>query len=164
MQLELAVKMRGQGKSAKEIYEEINALKERMRFIAQIADLKYLRMGGRLSVTKALIATTMKIYPLGTLYHGVISIMATVRGEKKSLKWMVEYLKNTELDKQYGIHLGHSDNPEKMEKLKGLLEKEDFAITPGLTESIGPTIGTHVGPDLVGIVFVEKEAVDEQRY
>ena len=60
--VEEAVKMRDAGLSGKEIVARIEELIPRVRLFAMIEDLKYLKMGGRLSATSALVASILGIW------------------------------------------------------------------------------------------------------
>ena len=70
--VEEAVKMRDAGLSGKEIVARIEELIPRVRLFAMIEDLKYLKMGGRLSATSALVASILGICPIITLKDGLV--------------------------------------------------------------------------------------------
>lgn len=158
MLVEIAVEMRDSGKSAKEIYDEIEKLKKRMHLMATIDDLKYLYMGGRLSATKAKIATTLNIKPFATLFDGEISVLKSIMGKKKAVKALVQHAAHeVKIDERYGIRVGHADAPEQLEQFVAMLAEEGITPKPSLAEGVGPTIGTHTGPGLVGYCYIEKE-------
>ena len=62
--VEEAVKMRDAGMTGAEIAEKVEELIPRIRLFAMIEDLKYLKMGGRLSATSALVASILGICPI----------------------------------------------------------------------------------------------------
>ena len=86
--VEEAVKMRDRGLSAAEIAQEVEALVPRVRLWALIDDLKYLKMGGRLSATSALVASILGICPIITLENGLVEVVGKARGKKAAFKFI----------------------------------------------------------------------------
>ena len=80
--VEEAVKMRDAGLSGPQIVEKIQELIPRIRLFAMIEDLKYLKMGGRLSATSALVASILGICPIITLKDGLVEVVGKARGKK----------------------------------------------------------------------------------
>ena len=70
-----AVRMRDQGAGAEEIVAKLEELRGRVRFLAFVGTLKYLKMGGRISASTAAIGTMLNISP----------VVAVVDGEVKSV-------------------------------------------------------------------------------
>ena len=85
---------------------------------------------------------------------GTLSLVGVARGRKKGIKQLAEYYKKN-VDDAGQAHVaivGHADCPKDAARLKEALEKE----APGLlclVCNIGPVIGSHVGADMLAVVF-----------
>ena len=86
--VEEAVKMRDRGLSAADIANEVEKLVPRVRLWALIDDLKYLKMGGRLSATSALVASILGICPIITLENGLVEVVGKARGRRAAFKFI----------------------------------------------------------------------------
>ena len=80
-----AVKMRDKGKSVDEIKVEIENLIPRVKLIAAVDTLKYLKKGGRLSATSAIVGGVLGITPVISVVDGSVEVLAKTRGHKKSI-------------------------------------------------------------------------------
>lgn len=123
-----------------------------------VDDLKYLKRGGRLSASSAFVATVLNIKPvLHTDNNGCIVAMEKIRGRKQAIKRMVEKYGELAVHPNEGpVFLCHSDDPEGIEFLSGLLS-DTYGITPEYIADVGPVIGSHIGPGTVAVFFETKE-------
>lgn len=153
--VEEAVKMRDAGLPAREIVENIQALVPRVRLWAMIEDLKYLKMGGRLSATSAMVATILGICPIITLKDGLVEVVGKVRGKKAAFQYIQGLIEKNPISADYGVSFGNACVPEYMEGLQDFLspyvKKRD--IYP---MEIGSIVGTHTGPGAVGLAYIKK--------
>lgn len=62
--VDYAVKLRGEGKSAKEIFDELEIVKTKIKLYACVDTLEYLHKGGRLSKTAYTVGTFANIKPV----------------------------------------------------------------------------------------------------
>ena len=60
------------------------------------------------------------------------------------------------VDPRYGYTLLYSDNKQLIAPVHHYMH-QNLQLTGGRVAQLGPTIGTHVGPGVVGVVFVAKE-------
>ena len=81
-------------------------------------------------------------------------LVGVARGRKKGIKQLVEYYKKNVDPAGPGraAVIGHADCPKDAGRLKDLLLKEDPNLLV-LECSIGPVIGSHVGPEMLAVVF-----------
>ena len=85
---------------------------------------------------------------------GKLSLSGVARGRKKGLKQLAEYFAKRVDDDgpiKYVV-IGNADCPKDAERLKDALSKIDDSIL-FLESSIGPVIGSHVGPGMIAVVF-----------
>ena len=140
---------RDQNLSAMEIVKKIESLKERLVLLAYIDTLKYLVKGGRLSAISGAIGGVLKVKPIVCLYKGVIESIAKTRGVKAGVSFMVE---KTQLERDpamplIGIYSSDSSN---LDLLYAELKEDCISC------SAGSVIGTHAGPNAVGIAYFKK--------
>ena len=148
-----AVKLLKEGKSAKEIAEKINSIKDRLRILAGVDTLEYLCKGGRVSKTAAAIGGIVNIKPVITVTkEGKVDVVAKKRGTLKALSYLEDTINSYNIDDDYDIFSVYTYGEENTAKLEERLS--NIKITDRI--QIGPTIGAHVGPGAFGIVFVEK--------
>ena len=120
-----------------------------------VDDLGALRRGGRIPASVAVAGAALDVKPLLVIGEdGKLALTGVARGRKKGIKQLVDYYKRN-VDGSGPSHMaiiGHADCPKDAGRLKDLLMKEDPNLLV-LTCSIGPVIGSHVGPEMLAVVF-----------
>ena len=111
--------------------------------------LEYLRRGGRIGTAQAWLGGALKIKPILTL-DGEITPIERVRTSGRAFERMVDYMRSRREDGADGWVVQHIQAPDVVERL---LERghEMFGSDPVFVSEIGPVIGAHVGPGLVGV-------------
>lgn len=146
-----AAKMILQGLKIEEIKENILSLREKIKIFYCLPILEYLKKGGRINTVAATIGDIMDIKPIISVNdEGKYYSYTKVRGRKRSLEKLIEIAKE--------ISEGHAVN---MAVMHGYAEKEALKIKDILSElpnvkemffgQIGPALGVHTGPGLVGV-------------
>lgn len=154
--VELAVKLVGMGKTAKEIVEILEKKKKDICLVALLDTLEYLRKGGRISFTTAYIGTLLNIKPVITIDEGKVKSLGKARGSKNGnnmLRKLVNEAGGMDLSLPYAVaYSGLSDALLKkyLEDNKDLYPKD---INDLPLRTIGSTIGTHVGPGAIAVAF-----------
>ena len=158
--LDKAVKMRNEGKSAKEIADWLEANKLNCQHWFTVNDLSYLQRGGRVSNVSAYIGSMLDIRPLMTVNRkGGLVPVAKERGEKRILKAMAAKIGELAEDiENNSVFIGHGDCLADALALKALIEKEHHPKEI-LIGRIGSVIGTHTGPGVLALFFMGKERV-----
>ena len=153
--VEEAVKMRDAGMTGAEIVAKIEELIPRIRLFAMIEDLKYLKMGGRLSATSALVASILGICPIITLKDGLVEVVGKARGKKAAFAAIRKWVEKEPISSDYCVTMGHANVPENCKALQeflgDLLKKREVHVC-----SIGSIVGTHTGPGAVGLAYIKK--------
>jgi DegV family protein with EDD domain len=111
--------------------------------------LEYLRRGGRIGAAQAWVGGALKIKPILTL-DGEITPIERVRTSRRSFERMVDYMRSREGDGADGWVVQHIQAPD---VARQLVEhgREIFGSEPVFVSEVGPVIGAHVGPGLVGV-------------
>lgn len=146
-----AARMAKAGRSVEEIMLALKNLNEKIKIYASIKTLTYLVRGGRLSRAKGAIGNMLNINPILTFKDGEIDIADKVRGEKKSLKVLIQKLRDFLGDcEEYNLTIFEGDDPESYEifkeAIKDLIENAKDINETKLTS----VIGVHTGPQVVG--------------
>jgi len=135
---------------------EENKLKTQHWFA--VDNLEYLKKGGRISPAAATIGTMLNIKPV--LYvdnEGKLKRFQTVRGRKKSIKYLASKLKNDlEILPTAKVLIGHGNCFEDAETLSALI-KDKISPKNIIISNLAHTIATHVGPDMLAIAFIGEE-------
>lgn len=120
-----------------------------------VEDLNALRRGGRIPASVAVAGSALDVKPLLTIdIDGKLQLIGVARGRKKGIKQLVEYYKKNAVKEGHAndVVIGNADCPKDAQKLKEALQKEDNEIL-FISSSIGPVIGSHVGPGMLAVVF-----------
>jgi DegV family protein with EDD domain len=113
-----------------------------------IDTLEYLRRGGRIAGAQAWLGTALKIKPILTV-ESEITPIERVRTSRRAFERMVDLLRSRQEEGADGWMVQHIQAPAEAEELAAR-GKEIFGCDPQVVSEIGPVIGTHVGPGLLG--------------
>ena len=85
---------------------------------------------------------------------GTLSLSGVARGRKKGIKALAEFFSRQVQESTLAqtVVIGHSDCPKDAQRLKEQLHKINDNILV-IESSIGPVIGSHVGPGMLAVVF-----------
>jgi fatty acid kinase fatty acid binding subunit len=120
-----------------------------LRMWFSIDTLEYLRRGGRIGGAQAWLGTTLKIKPILTV-EAQITPVERVRTSKRAFERMVDLLRERAAEGADGWMVQHIRAPAEAEELVAR-GKEIFGRDLVTFSEIGPVIGAHVGPGLLGV-------------
>lgn len=143
-----------EGKSAKEIVAVLEELKSKIKVLAVVDTLEYLCKGGRVSKTTAAIGEMAKVKPMITVADGEVAVIAKSLGKNKAIGNLLKALGECEVDERFPIYSVSTLGTENCEVFETRLKAEGYDFKERV--QIGATIGTHVGPGVFGMIFVEK--------
>jgi DegV family protein with EDD domain len=119
-----------------------------MRFWFAVDTLEYLRRGGRIGAAQAWLGGALKIKPILTL-DGQITPIERVRTSRRAFERLVEYMRSRQADGADAWVVQHIRAPDVAAELVAR-GREIFASEPLFVSEVGPVIGAHVGPGLLG--------------
>jgi DegV family protein with EDD domain len=122
---------------------------EAVRLWFAVDTLEYLRRGGRIGTAQAWLGGALKIKPILTL-DGEITPIERVRTSGRAFERMVQYMHSRKDDGADGWVVQHIQAPDVVERLLAA-GHEMFGSDPVFVSEIGPVIGAHVGPGLLGV-------------
>ncbi len=147
-----ACEMVEMGYSVKDILCNLEKYKNNVEVAFSVDTLEYLKMGGRISSTKAALGNLLSIKPILEVKDGLVSQKSQVRGKKQIYstlaKTIVTRFGNDLKDKT--IIIGCGDNQEDLEIMRSALEKES-QVKNIYFVNIGCVICSHSGPGVMGI-------------
>lgn len=150
-----AVELWKEGKSMEEVYDILMEERDHVNVSFTVNDLYHLQRGGRVSKTTAVVGSLVNIKPiLVVMSTGELKSDGTVRGRKKSLKTLVARLEESlDLD-SYGkdrmVAVLHGDCIDDAKAVADMVKELGF--TNVIINDVSPSIGTHAGPGVVGLI------------
>lgn len=157
---EYALKLVDEGKSAKEIYDELMNVKENIYIVALLDTLEYLKKGGRISATAAIAGSLLSIKPVINVVDGVINTLGKARGSKQGNNLLVKEIQQAGgIDFDMPVLLGYTGLSDAL--LKKYIEDSVYLWEDSLdslqSTIIGSAIGVHAGPGAVAVAFFKNK-------
>ncbi len=119
--------------------------------------LKYLKKGGRIKASKAVIAEVLNIKPVLVVDNAITVPFGKVRGRNKVISYFVEHIKsNFDYEKNNVVIVGHSQDRPFADKMVEALKTEVGYEGEIIVSEIGAIIGTHAGPGVLAVFYVKK--------
>lgn len=154
--IEYAVRLREEGKSIEEIISQLEEKKKKIKLIALLDTLEYLKKGGRISAAAAMAGSLLSIKPVIAIENGEVAVLGKARGSKAGNNMLREMIiKEGQIDFSMPMALAYSGlSDELLQKYKN--DNKDIyeqAIEDVKGYSIGCAIGTHIGPGAIASAF-----------
>lgn len=131
--------------------------RQRTRVFFIPATLEFLRRGGRISDMTALIGTLLHIKPILTVRNGSLVVMNRVRTMRHALTQLVNSVIQ-HIPRGSSIHFAfmHSNFPARAQELmdKTISALRDCEVKETIITDISPAMGTHIGPEAVGLAYM----------
>jgi DegV family protein with EDD domain len=145
------------GANAAEANERAEAAREELKIWFAVDTLDYLRRGGRIGAARAWIGATLKIKPILTLEEEITPV-ERVRTHSRAFERLVDYARQRHEAGADAWVVQHVQDPENAARLVEAC-KPIFGNDPAFTSEVGPVIGAHVGPGLLGVGGVSTQAL-----
>ena len=152
--VDYGMQLRDEGKTVDEIVEALEELKSRISINLAIDNLENLYKGGRLTKMQAGFGNFAKLKPVISIPEGTLIVKGKFIGRKKAIAGLVSYIEGMDLDERFPIYGIYSDGTENLDNFVKKVEEKGIKFKE--CYQIGPTIGTHVGPETFGFIAVEK--------
>ena len=157
--VELACKLLDEGMNAKEIAQNLEEEKKKIVIVALVDTLEYLKKGGRISKTVAMVGGVLNIKPVLSIIDGEINMLGKARGSKMGNNLLIQ-----EIEKAGGVDfakpvlLGYAGLSDTL--LLKYIEDSKHIWEGNLDEVrytvVGSVVGTHVGPGAAAVAFFKK--------
>lgn len=153
-----ALELAAEGLAAPELAERLERERGQIRLIALLDTLEYLKRGGRLSSSAALVGGLLSIKPVVAVEDGEVKVIGKARGSKNGNNLLTEESRKFGVDFSRPHCLGYTGLSDTllqkyMEDSRSLWEKYVSALP---VSTVGGAIGSHVGPGAIAVAFFQK--------
>lgn len=153
--VEYAVRLRDAGKSAKEILEALEVVRDKVVLFACIDTLEYLYRGGRISQTVYKLGTMAQVKPIIRVSEeGAIEVPAKAMGMRKGMDQLVKKLEAQKPSADHKIYVMYTADRTIGQSLAQKVSALGYEIPEEQIVQVGAAIGSHIGPNACGIVYV----------
>ena len=152
MLIEKGIELRDQGKTAEEISQLLREHTKNMKTYILLPSLKYLRKGGRISVTKYILGRLLKKRPITVVNsEGKNDVATTVTETNEGIHKIIELTTENFSRFPKQVVIIHGNSPERADLMEEAVKKyiKNAKITIKCT---GVTISAHTGPDVVALI------------
>ena len=157
MLVEYACRLRDAGKSAKEIVACVEAIRGKVVLYACIDTLQYLYKGGRISQTVYKLGTMAQVKPIIRVSpEGKIEVPSKAMGMRKGIDFMCKRLEAQKPSADHPVYVMYTPEQTNAEVLLQKVREMGFDVSDDQLISVGAAIGSHIGPNGCGIVYVEE--------
>jgi DegV family protein with EDD domain len=143
-----AARRAADGAKLEEIVEDVLSRRDRTRLFGALDTLEFLKRGGRIGNARALLGSMLSIKPIVEVHEGAVEEAGKVRTRSKALHLLAEKARAQPLDSLAVLHGQAPDVEDLLDMLAEIFPRDD--IVTGL---VGPVIGTHAGPGVIGVSF-----------
>jgi len=153
-----ALKMARSGQTVEAIGNWAEQIKLKTHHWFGVDDLNYLKNGGRISSTSAMVGSVLNVKPtLGVDHQGKLKPFGVVRGRKKSIALLAsKFEAHYNKEQASTVIVGHGNCPEDALQLQSLI----LSIAPQteiIVSELSMTIASHVGPNMIAVAFIGDE-------
>ena len=143
------------GGDADAVVARARELREQLRMWFAVDTLEYLRRGGRIGAARAWLGSALQIKPILTLEEEITPV-ERVRTRRRVFERLVRYaeeLKDEGRDAWVVQHIHDAENAQRLvERCREVLGSDPLFVS-----EVGPVIGAHTGPGLLGVGGVPSE-------
>lgn len=160
MLVEQAVQLRDQGLSAGEIADRILSLRDRITVSGIVDTLTYLRKGGRIPSSLAILGSALNVKPIIALQGTKLQAIGKAMGRNAGKRLLYQRLEKYPPDPNFPIFFGYTSERKPTEAFmeemveKYSLQNYDIRLYP-----VGGVIGTHVGTGCIAICYCATEPI-----
>lgn len=150
LQVIAAAEAAAAGKDRHEILEIIRSIQSRIRLVAMLDTLEYLRRSGRVAWVRASAARLLNIKPIIEFKRSEAFLIGQVRTRHKAIERLVEIVGSWgPLERLALLHTSAPDFDVFCERMGA-----QFDTSKAFISEVGPAVGVHVGPRGLGIAAI----------
>lgn len=142
-----------EGAELETIVAEVTDRRDRTKLFGTLDTLEFLKRGGRVGNARALLGSMLSIKPVVEVRDGVVEEAGKVRTRSKALQVLVDHVRAQPVENLAVLHGNAPDLDELLDLLDPIVPRAEI-----VTGIVGPVIGTHAGPRVIGVTF---QAVEE---
>ena len=143
-----AARRAADGDSLESIVANVTDRRNRSKLYGALDTLEFLKKGGRVGNARALLGSMLAIKPVLEVRDGEVEEAGKVRTRSKALRLLADRVKEGPFENLAVLHGNAPDLDELLDLLEPLTPRDEIVIG-----QIGPVIGTHAGPRVIGVTF-----------
>jgi DegV family protein with EDD domain len=143
-----AARRAADGDSLESIVANVTDRRNRSKLYGTLDTLEFLKKGGRVGNARALLGSMLAIKPVLEVRDGEVEEAGKVRTRSKALRLLVDRVKQGPFENLAVLHGNAPDLGELLDLLEPLVPQDEIVVG-----QIGPVIGTHAGPRVIGVTF-----------
>jgi DegV family protein with EDD domain len=151
----VAARATARGATAAEAMERVERARDSLMAWFAVDTLEYLRKGGRIGAAQALLGSALQIKPILTLEEEIRPV-ERVRTRRRAFERMVDYARERKEEGADAWVVQHIHDPDTARQLVEEC-RQVFGSDPVFVSEIGPVIGAHIGPGLLGFGGIRSE-------
>ena len=158
--IDYALSLIDKGIEVNTIVSQLNTMKKRIRLVALLDTLEYLKKGGRISSGATFLGNVLSIKPVIAIVDGEVSFLGKARGSKQGNNFLIQQVDTYGgIDYSLPVLLGYTGcSTVLMDKyIKDSSSLWEGRIPVPDIIQVGATIGTHIGPGGIAVAFFSKE-------
>ena len=130
------------------IVAEVIDRRDRTRLFGSLDTLEFIKRGGRIGNARALLGTLLSMKPVVELRGGVVEEAGRVRTRSKALRALADKVGAQPVDSCSVLHGQAPDVDQLLDLLDPIVPRDEIVVSV-----VGPVIGTHAGPAVIGVTF-----------
>jgi len=131
------------------VVDAVAETRDELKMWCAVDTLEFLKRGGRIGAVGAWIGSTLKVKPILTV-ESELAPVERVRTSARAFERMVDYARQRQESGADGWIVQHIQAPDEADRLAARC-REIFGNEPLFVSELGPVIGVHIGPGLLGI-------------
>jgi DegV family protein with EDD domain len=143
-----AARRAADGDSLESIVSEVSDRRDRTRLYATLDTLEHIRKSGRIGNARALLGSMLSIKPVIEIRDGVVEEVGRVRTRSKALKEVASKAGEGKIEHLAVLHGNAPDLEDLLTLLAPIFPRDEI-----ITGIVGPVIGTHAGPRVIGVSY-----------
>ena len=137
----------GRGRQA--TVDRVHLARDALKIWFAVDTLDFFERGGRIGKAQAMLGSALKIKPILSIESEIVPI-ERVRTSSRAFDRLVDYMRARKGDGADGWVIQHIQSPDMAERLVDA-GRELFGTEPVFVSEVGPVLGTHAGPGMLGV-------------
>lgn len=152
--IQAAAEMIRQERSMGEIIDRLMKLRERIGIVFSVSDMGPLRRSGRLGIVRQSVGTVLNIRPILKVYEGCVVSDGIARGRHDQMRRMIARVPQ-QVERLIVHEIGGGTASQALQERL----RQQYPGVPVQRRSVGPVLGIHLGMDVIGIVWEQKDSL-----
>jgi DegV family protein with EDD domain len=140
--------MAARGDGAAEIEAKVLSMRSSVQTYFSVATLEFLRRGGRIGRAGAMLGSVLQVKPVLCIRDGLVTPLERVRTFERALGRIVELARAIDTGHGICVIVGHAGAEADAVRVGRKLEPAAESL---LIQPLGPVVGAHAGPGVVGV-------------